>query len=350
MSLALYFLISKIFNPSVSDKDWIISERSIPAPTAVSPEFHNIITAKSTPNILERRAFAPVGDSMWNSLIKKADAGKTEVVTYAARDLNIDIRKDTIAGATVFHITPAKIDPRFERQIFYFIHGGAYVFGKGYAGLGEALLIASRVGIKVISLDYRMPPEFPFPAGLNEANAVYESIVKARGAHNIILGGTSAGGGLAAAALQMALSAGLEAPLALFLGTPWVDLTKTGDTQFTNEGIDNVLVTYDGLLKAAAKLYAGNENLKSLAVSPLYGSFAGFPPTFLVSGTRDLFLSDTVRAHRKLRQAGIFADLVLFEGMSHAEYALRYDTAESEELYRELKSFILDVLYKNSHQ
>ncbi len=111
------------------------------------------------------------------------------------------------------------------------------------------------------------------------------------------LGGTSAGGGLALAATQKLRQLGLDLPGALWAGTPWADLTKTGDSQFTNEGIDRMLVTYDGILEAAAKLYAGSQDLKTTLISPVYGTFEGFLPTYLVTGTRDLFLSDTVRVH-----------------------------------------------------
>ena len=101
-------------------------------------------------------------------------------------------------------------------------------------------------------------------------------------------------------------------------GTPWSDLTKTGDSYFTNEFVDNVLGSYDGDLEAAAKLYAGTHELKEPLLSPIYGDLSGFPPTVLLSGTRDLFLSNTVRVHQKLLQSGVHADLLVFEGQSHA--------------------------------
>lgn len=97
-------------------------------------------------------------------------------------------------------------------------------------------------------------------------------------------------------------------------------LSKTGDSFYANEWVDNILVTYDGVLGAAAALYANGHDLKEPYVSPIYGDFAGLPPTILTTGTRDLFLSLTVRAHRKLRRAGVEADLNVYEGMSHGAY------------------------------
>jgi acetyl esterase/lipase len=97
-------------------------------------------------------------------------------------------------------------------------------------------------------------------------------------------------------------------------------MTKTGDSYFANEMVDNVLVSNDGWLGDAAKLYANGHDLKDPLLSPVYGDFRGFPPTILTTGTRDLFLSNTVRVHRKLREVGDEAMLNVFEGQSHAQY------------------------------
>ncbi len=109
-------------------------------------------------------------------------------------------------------------------------------------------------------------------------------------------------------------------PAALGLGTPWVDLTKTGDTVAALEEVDQVLLHYDGTLGAAARLYADGRTLTEPGLSPYYGDWTGFPPTILVAGTRDMLLSSTVLVHRKLRAAGIRAELHVFEGMSHGFY------------------------------
>ena len=100
-----------------------------------------------------------------------------------------------------------------------------------------------------------------------------------------------------------------------------------------------MLVTYDGLLKGAAEIYAASTDMKDPLISPVYGEFTGFPPTILITGTRDLFLSDTARVHRKMRNAGVVADLHVFEGMSHAEYLFVLDSAESSETFSEVARF-----------
>jgi acetyl esterase/lipase len=195
--------------------------------------------------------------------------------------------------------------------------------------------------MQVLSVDYRMPPHHPFPAGLDDVVTVYQHLLTDRPAKSMVLGGTSAGGGLILAAIHKLIKLGLDVPGALYAGTPWTDLTKTGDSYYTNEGIDRLLVTYDGILAAAAHLYAGDYDLKDPLISPVYGDFHGFPPTFLLTGTRDLFLSNTVRAHIKLRQAGAVADLLVYEGVSHGDYATEATSPESLHAYAEMNAFLL---------
>ena len=163
------------------------------------------------------------------------------------------------------------------------------------------------------------PRNSPLPAALDDSVAVWREIIKSHTPRNVGLFGTSAGGGLTLAIVIKLKELGLPLPGALMAGTPWSDLTKTGDTYFANEFVDNVLGTIDGSLDAAARLYAGTHDLKEPLLSPVYGDLSGFPPTILISGTRDLFLSNTVRVHQKLLESVVRADLLVFEGQSHAQ-------------------------------
>jgi epsilon-lactone hydrolase len=116
-------------------------------------------------------------------------------------------------------------------------------------------------------------------------------------------------------------------------------MTETGDSYKTNEWLDNILVSYHGYISHAALLYANGHDLKDPQLSPIYGDFHGFPPAILTTGTRDLFLSNTVRTHRKLREAGVEAELQVFEGISHVQYQLVADTPESKEAFEEIARF-----------
>jgi epsilon-lactone hydrolase len=126
--------------------------------------------------------------------------------------------------------------------------------------------------------------------------------------------GSSAGAGLTLATVLKVRQLSQPLPRTIMLARHGADLTKTGDTKSTNEYIDNVAVRYEGVSEAAAHLYAGSHDLKEPLLSPVYADLSGFPPTVLVSGTRDLFLSDTVRVDQKLLQAGIQAELLVLEG------------------------------------
>jgi acetyl esterase/lipase len=186
-----------------------------------------------------------------------------------------------------------------------------------------------------------MPPDYPFPAALADAVAVYREMIKTTKPGNIGIFGTSAGGSLTLTTLLRAKMEGLPMPGAIAPGTPTVDLSKTGDTLFTNEGVDNVLGTQDGFIRATAFLYANGRDLKDPLISPIYGDVHGFPPAILTSGTRDLYLSNTVRMHRKLRAAGVEAVLQVWEGQSHAQYMLAdVSTPELREYHDEVARFL----------
>lgn len=324
---------------------WTIGERSIPHPAGASDELRESIGAVPTPNVKARKNVFRRNEGVeWAVAIEESvNASDFSLSEFAAQH-SVEIEPDEIEGVTVYWVTPKSVNPRHENHLFIHLHGGAYVYGAGKGCVTEAAVVASRAGIPSISIDYRMPPSHPFPAAVDDVVAVYGQLLKNLPPKAMAIGGTSAGGGLALASVHQFRALGLAIPGAIYAGTPWADLTKTGDTQFTNEGLDRILVTYDALLGAAAPLYAGGHDLRDPLISPVYGDFHNFPPTYLVSGTRDLFLSDTVRTHRKLRAAGVVADLNVYEGMSHAEYLVDQDTPESHEVYAELGAFLLEHL------
>ena len=124
-------------------------------------------------------------------------------------------------------------------------------------------MMAGFAGFEVISVDYRMPPDFPFPAALDDAAvAVYRELLKTTKAERIGVLGSSAGGSLTLTMLMRARTEHLPMPSAIALGTPTVDLSKTGDSLFTNAIVDNTFGTQDGFLHATALLYANGRDLK----------------------------------------------------------------------------------------
>ena len=326
------------------DGVWTIASRTLPPPVAASDALRASIANAPQPSVTESVRQTPASLQEWEPLISTMNAGSAQISEALAERWSVKIKEDEIAGVTVRTVTPTRIDPANVNRLFVHVHGGAYVLNAGLAGVAEAILIAHRAKIPVLSIDYRMPPEHPFPAAVDDVVAVWKSLLGDRPAKSMALGGTSAGGGLTLASTLRLIEIGLETPGALWAGTPWADITKTGDSHFTMEGIDRALVTYDGVLEGAAKLYAAGRDLRTPLISPVYGDFEGFPPTYLVTGTRDLFLSDTVRVHRKMRVAGVVAELNIYEGLSHGEYASVVDSPESEQTFGELGAFLLQHL------
>ena len=191
----------------------------------------------------------------------------------------------------------------------------------------------------MIEFDYRMPPDAPYPAAMDDAMAVWKAALAMQDPSRMAIIGTSTGGGMTLAMILRAKQEGVPLPAAIAPGTPWSDLTETGDSYKTNEWVDNVLVSYNGYLVHAALLYANGHDLKDPQLSPIYGDFHGFPPAILTSGTRDLFLSNTVRTHRKLREAGVEAELQVFEAFSHAQYLFDATAPETKEAFTEIAAF-----------
>jgi acetyl esterase/lipase len=254
-----------------------------------------------------------------------------------ASKLHVTMEEGKLAGVTIYDIKPEVIAEENRRRVLMHVHGGAYVFGGGKNAASEGMTLAHLEQIEVIAVDYRRPPDFPFPAAVDDSVAVWKELMKTHTPRNMGIFGTSAGGGLTLAIVLRLKELGLPLPGAIMAGTPWADLSETGDSYFTNEYVDNVLCTSNGVLEAAGKLYAGSHDLKEPLVSPVFGDLSGFPPTVLLSGTRDQFLSDTVRVHQKLLQAGVEAMLLVFEAESHAQYAA--DAPESAVAYGEVAEF-----------
>ncbi len=230
--------------------------------------------------------------------------------------------------------TPDSVAQNPSPPLFIDVHGGGLVSGAGAACVALTKAAALERDMITWAPDYRMPPLHPFPAALDDLMAVYRKALSERDPLDLFVGGGSAGGNLAPAMLLRAKDEGLPMPAALVLLTPEVDLTESGDSFQTNLGIDQVL----GSLMEANLLYANGRDLDHPYVSPLYGDLRGFPPTYLQTGTRDLFLSNTVLMHRRLRNAGVQAELHIGEAMSHGNFG--GNTPEDRELAEELARFL----------
>ena len=276
-----------------------VPARTIPVPDTVSPQMQKIIGAPINPN--------------WNVFPKTAAEWKVQVDAAAAEaakrlpalreQMRVKLEAMTINGVRAFALTPQDMPAENRNRLLFHVHGGCYVSNPGESGTSEATMMAGFGRFKVISIDYRMPPEAYFPAALDDAIAVWKAAQSMAPARNMAIFGSSAGGGLTLSMVHKIKKDGLPLPGAIAPGTPMADLTEAGDTFYTNAMIDNVLIARGASCDTRARLYANGHDLKDPLLSPVYGDMRGFPPTMLLSGTRDLLLSNTVRMHRKLRQA-----------------------------------------------
>ena len=244
-----------------------------------------------------------------------------------------------MAGVTVYVVTPDRVAHENRDRLLIHIHGGCYVLGGGLAATSEAVMMAGIGHYKVISVDYRMPPVAYFPAALDDVVAVWREALKAYRADRMAVFGSSAGGALTLEMVLRLKQLGLPLPAAIAPGTPMSDLTGVGDSFAANAFVDNVLVSRAGACDPAAQLYANGHDLKDPLLSPIYGDMRGFPPAILTTGTRDLLLSNTVRTHRKLKDAGVEAELNVFEAMSHANYAADDTAPETHQAFGDIAQF-----------
>ena len=330
--------------PDYTQSTSLNSNRIIDTPTGLSDEMKQAMAQLPTPSLDAVKANSPSTQDQWLEQIHMVNTQQKKKVKAMRKHFNVSVELMSVAGVNVRKVTPTHISTCFEDKVYIDFHGGAYVFFSGLPSIEEGILLASRLGIVVYCVDYRMPPSSPFPKALDDAFTAYCHLKDNYGAHNIFVGGTSAGGGLALSLLQKLKQQNIELPIAVYAGTPWADLTNTSDSLLINEGVDRILVSYQGLLHAAATLYAGKYSLTEPGVSPLHGDFTGLPPVILVSGTRDLFLSDTVRVNRKLRECAVRTQLEVFEGLSHADYLVAHNTLESLAVYKEIKQFFLTAI------
>ena len=333
-------LVVFLCNTAASDQ-WVVPEKRLSAAAGLSDDSRMMIASVSSSRFewVER----PFGEDLRNELAALASQlilKNPMTMEMHEQAFGVKIETAAIAGVKVHKVSPNQGSASMRGRVFMHIHGGAFFTGAGAHAALEGSAIAATSGIEVISVDYTLSTQSPFPAALNELVAVYRELLKAFPAEAIAVGGTSAGGNLTLATVHKLKALDMPLPGALFVGTPNADLLFTGDTVTTNEKIDNILVAKDGMLEASSALYAGEYDLKNPFISPIYGDFSNFPPTYLVSGTRDLLLSATVRVHRKLREAGVIADLNVFEGLPHAVYVSVQGSREFDGAFGDLSQFL----------
>ncbi|MBD59781.1 MAG: esterase [Citromicrobium sp.] len=230
----------------------------------------------------------------------------------------IEVQWIDLGGVRSAIVTPANGTAQ-DGPIVFNLHGGGYALNGGNASLYSAAAFALGPGLASVTVDYRLTPHAPYPAALEDAVAAYRALLERHDASQVAVYGLSAGGGLGAAFLLEIERLGLPMPSSAVLNSPWVDLTNEGDTVALLDCHDPLLGRSRAVIDELGVLYAGNRDLRDPGVSPLFADWTRIDvPVLLITGTRDLLMSDTVRLHRKMWDSGLDADLIVHEGMWHA--------------------------------
>lgn len=258
----------------------------------------------------------------------------------ALQQYPVEVQEIEIAGVRCHLIKPHDIPEENKGLTLMNLHGGGFVMGSG--SLIEAIPIAHQAKVPVVAVDYRLAPEHPYPAAVDDAVAVYRTMLDYHRPDQIGIYGSSAGGFLTGQTIMRLEREGLPLPACCGIFTAGGDLSDLGDTAkiFTLMGFWGDLILPTDHEISEIRAYLGKVDPKSPEVSPIHGDLSRFPPTLLMSGTRDAVLSATAAFHRALRRAGAQAELFVFEAMPHAHWYM-FHLPEAQEAIGVMSEYFL---------
>jgi monoterpene epsilon-lactone hydrolase len=249
-----------------------------------------------------------------------------------------DVRKTNTAvgGVDAVEVTVDGID---SANVILYFHGGVYVIGSADSSVPLAADLARRTNAKVISVDYRLAPENPYPAAVEDARAAYEGLLS-QGVHprNIAISGESAGGGLTAAALLALRDADMPMPSSTFVMSPWVDLTLSGNTIVDRQDVDPIL-TGEALSLRVGDYVAGG-NASDPRISPVFAGLYGLPPMLIQVGSHEILLSDAVRLAERAANDDVAVTLEVVPGVPHVFQAYAGVLEEGEAALNRAAAFL----------
>jgi len=233
----------------------------------------------------------------------------------SAQPLPADV---TVTAAALGGVPTAEItiDGMEPRHVVLYFHGGVYALGDAVSAAGLASQVGRRTDAKVISVDYRLAPEHPYPAAVDDALAAYQALLRNGTAPwDIAFAGESAGGGLAIATLVNARDHGLPLPAAAFVMSPYADLTLAGTTMDTKRDADPLLSREN--LQARVPDYTSGQDAALGLISPVFADLSGLPPLIIQAGTHEVLLDDAVRLARQAATADVQVTLDITAGVPH---------------------------------
>lgn len=227
-----------------------------------------------------------------------------------------------------------------KKYVILYCHGGGYSTGSSLYARTLTSKLAASTSMDVLSFDYRLAPEQPYPAATEDAMQVWNYLMLlGYGARDIIVAGDSAGGNLALSLTLKLKEEGRLLPRGLVLMSPWTDLTSSGKSHVSKAAIDPVLNA--SYLEEMIHNYADGQELTDPLISPLFGNYEGFPPTYIQVGSNEILLDDSVMLYKKLLKANVSVKLDMFKGMWHVFQMSPFKTAY--EAMDKNAEFIYDV-------
>jgi acetyl esterase/lipase len=259
---------------------------------------------------------------------------------------DVEIEPFEIDGIHAEWISPSNMD---TDKVILHLHGGGYVTGGINSHQAMCILMAQTLKMKVLLPEYRLAPEHPFPAALDDALTVYRWLLaQGYNAKDIIISGDSAGGGLALATVLSLRDQHEPLPAVVICMSPWADLTHTGQSHIANAKVDVVLST--DVLKEWALAYTEEANLRNPLVSPIYADFHGFPSFLIQVGSDEILLDDARMLADKAQTDGVNVTLKIWAGMWHVWHALGGLIPESKKAFEEIGTFIRNIIPSHEHE
>ena len=248
---------------------------------------------------------------------------------------NTKIEKIMVDGVYVEWITCGNVN---AEKIFMFIHGGGYYRGSIASTRATVARISEQAGVRCLSIDYRLAPEHPFPAAIDDTYTVYKWIVK-QGINptNIIVSGQSAGGGLCLALLLKIKDDKGDQPLGAVAISPWTDLSQSGDTMKTNEDIDPIISKK--YLDRMAGLYLNGSPFSLPLASPLFGDLSKLPPILIQVGTAETMLDDSKRFFEKAKKVNVDINIEIWKDMFHGWHGNAHILKDAELAIQSIGNF-----------
>ena len=236
-----------------------------------------------------------------------------ELASVQPLPADVTVTAAALGGVPTAEITVDGLEPR---HVVLYFHGGVYVLGDAFQAAGLAAQVGRRTRAKVISVDYRLAPEHPYPAAVDDALAAYQALLLGgTDPSDIAFAGESAGGGLAIATLVNARDHGLPLPAAAFVMSPYADLTLAGTTMDTKRAVDPLL-SRENLQSRVTDYTAGQDPALGL-ISPVFAGLSGLPPLIIQAGTHEVLLDDAVRLARQAATADVAVTLDITPGVPH---------------------------------